>query len=145
MFAEGEADLSFSNSPTLSMAATRQGIILGTAAYMAPEQAVGKPVDRRADIFSFGAVLYEMLAGTRAFDGENAGDTLASVVKEEPDWTKLPAETPATIRSLLKRCLTKDRKHACKRSAKRESFSNNRWSSRRARQRSPARHGNGWL
>src|SRR5262245_66508590 len=105
MFADGESNLSFSNSPTLSMGATRQRIILRTATYMAPEQAVGKPADRRADIFSFGAVLYEMLVGTRAFDGETAGDILASVVKAEPDWTKLPPDTPTAIRTLLKRCL----------------------------------------
>jgi serine/threonine-protein kinase len=97
-----------SNSPTLSMAATKAGIILGTAAYMAPEQARGKAVDRRADIWSFGVVLYEMLTGHRLYTGETASDTLASVLKEQPDWKKLPAATPAAIRDLLRRCLTKE-------------------------------------
>jgi len=99
-----------SNSPTLTLGATRVGMILGTAAYMSPEQASGHPVDRRADIWSFGAVLYEMLAGKRAFPGESAADTLATVLKLDPDWDALPAETPASIRKLLRRCLTKDRK-----------------------------------
>jgi Tol biopolymer transport system component len=76
---------------------------------MAPEQAKGKPVDRRADIWGFGCVLYEMLAGRRAFGGEDVPDTLAEVIKGEPDWTKLPAETPAPIRRLLQQCLVKDR------------------------------------
>jgi Tol biopolymer transport system component len=98
------------NSPTLTMGHTRAGVILGTAAYMSPEQAVGKKADRRSDIFSFGVVLYEMLAGKRAFAGESMGEMLASVVKDEPDWAKLPTETPAAIRTLLRRCLTKDRK-----------------------------------
>ncbi|MGH9581065.1 MAG: protein kinase domain-containing protein, partial [Terriglobales bacterium] len=97
-----------SNSPTLSMAATKAGIILGTAAYMAPEQARGKQVDRRADIWSFGVVLYEMLTGRRLYTGETASDTLASVLKEQPDWTRLPSTTPATIRDLVRRCLTKE-------------------------------------
>ncbi len=99
-----------SNSPTLTLGATRVGMILGTAAYMSPEQASGHPVDRRADIWSFGAVLYEMLAGKRAFPGESAADTLATVLKLDPDWDALPAETPASIAKLLRRCLAKDRK-----------------------------------
>jgi eukaryotic-like serine/threonine-protein kinase len=99
-----------SMSPTLTLGATRAGVILGTAAYMSPEQAHGRTADRRADIFSFGSVLYEMLTGARAFTGESVGDTLASVLKLEPDWKKLPAETPAPIRKLMRRCLTKDRK-----------------------------------
>jgi serine/threonine-protein kinase len=106
----GSSSVSPSMSPTLTLGATRSGVILGTAAYMSPEQAVGKQADRRSDIFSFGAVLFEMLTGARAFDGETAGDTLASVVKDEPDWTKLPADTPESIRTLIKRCLTKDRR-----------------------------------
>jgi Tol biopolymer transport system component len=97
-------------SPTLTLGATRVGMILGTAAYMSPEQASGKTADRRADIWSFGAVLYEMLSGKRAFEGESASDTLASVLKLDPDWNALPAETPASIRRLVQRCLTKDRK-----------------------------------
>jgi serine/threonine protein kinase/Tol biopolymer transport system component len=99
-----------SKSPTLTLGATRVGMILGTAAYMSPEQANGKAADRRADIWSFGAVLYEMLTGKRAFEGESTSDTLASVLKLDPDWNALPAETPASIRKLVQRCLTKDRK-----------------------------------
>src|SRR5207247_7425963 len=77
-------------SPTLSMHATQAGIILGTAAYMSPEQARGKPVDKRADVWAFGCVLYEMLTGTRAFEGEDVSDTLATVLKGGPDWQALP-------------------------------------------------------
>ena len=99
------------DSPTITLAAaTRAGVILGTAAYMSPEQAHGKNADRRSDIWSFGAVLYEMLTGEQAFKGESVSDTLASVLKLEPDWNRLPANTPAAIRRLLRRCLTKDRK-----------------------------------
>jgi hypothetical protein len=97
-----------SNSPTLSLAATKAGLVLGTAAYMSPEQARGKQVDRRADIWSFGAVLYEMLSGARAFPGEDASETLATVIKDQPDWSKLPAGTPRHIERLLRRCLAKD-------------------------------------
>jgi serine/threonine-protein kinase len=99
-----------SNSPTLTLGATRVGVIMGTAAYMSPEQASGTRADRRADIWSFGAVLYEMLAGEKAFEGEWVSDTLANVLKLDPDWDALPAETPASIRSLIRRCLMKDRK-----------------------------------
>src|SRR5450759_3951059 len=81
-----------SNSPTLSRAATMQGVILGTAAYMSPEQARGKSVDKRTDIWAFGCVLYEMLTGKRAFEGETVSDILAAVVRAEPDWTALPAK-----------------------------------------------------
>ncbi|MGH9254076.1 MAG: protein kinase domain-containing protein [Vicinamibacterales bacterium] len=95
-------------SPTLSLAATRAGVILGTAAYMSPEQARGKPVDTRTDIWAFGCVLYEMLTGRRAFGGEGVTDTLASVVRAEPDWNTLPAATPPGTRRLLRRCLRKD-------------------------------------
>ncbi len=98
------------HSPTLTLGVTRIGVILGTAAYMSPEQASGKTADRRADIWGFGAVLYEMLSGKRAFAGESVSDTLASVLKVDPDWNALPAETPASIRRLIQRCLTKDRK-----------------------------------
>ncbi len=98
------------HSPTLTLGVTRIGVILGTAAYMSPEQASGKTADRRADIWGFGAVLYEMLSGKRAFAGESVSDTLASVLKTEPDWKALHAETPASIRRLIQRCLTKDRK-----------------------------------
>jgi len=96
------------NSPTLSMAMTRAGMILGTAAYMSPEQAKGKPADRRADIWAFGVVLYEMLAGKHAFEGETAAETLASVLKESIDFDRLPKETPPAVRHLLERCLQRD-------------------------------------
>ena len=96
------ADNSF--SPTLTRDATRAGVILGTAAYMSPEQARGKPVDKRSDIFSFGSVLYEMLTGARAFDGEMVSDVLAAVIKTEPDWNRLPDE----MASLVKRCMDKN-------------------------------------
>jgi WD40 repeat protein len=97
-------------SPTLTLGHTQVGVILGTAAYMAPEQAAGTKVDRRADIWSFGAVLYEMLSGKRAFGGDSVADTLATVMKLDPDWSALPQEAPAPIHKLVRRCLTKDRK-----------------------------------
>ncbi|HUQ91571.1 MAG TPA: protein kinase [Bryobacteraceae bacterium] len=98
-------------SPTLTVrSATQAGVILGTAAYMAPEQARGQLVDRRADIWAFGAVLYEMLTAKMAFPGESITDILASVVKLEPDWDALPPSTPPVIRKLITRCLAKDRK-----------------------------------
>ncbi|HEV2351088.1 MAG TPA: protein kinase [Terriglobia bacterium] len=97
-------------SPTLSIAATQAGVILGTAAYMSPEQARGKKVDRRADIWAFGAVLYEMLGGKQPFSGGTISDTLAEVLKFEPDWNALPPGTPASIQKLLRRCLAKDPK-----------------------------------
>ena len=96
------------NSPTItSPAMTMQGMILGTAAYMAPEQAKWKAVDRRADIWAFGCVLYEMLTARRAFDGEDITDTIAAVVTKEPDWSRLPASTPPSVERLLRRCLEK--------------------------------------
>jgi serine/threonine protein kinase/Tol biopolymer transport system component len=101
---------SATNSPTVTMHATRAGIILGTAAYMAPEQARGKAVDRRVDLWAFGVVLYEMLSGTRLFGGEELSDTLALVLTNEPDWTRLPPNTPEPIQRLLRRCLDKDPK-----------------------------------
>src|SRR5438045_912736 len=88
-----------SNSPTLSLAATQAGIILGTAAYMSPEQAKGKAVDRRADIWAFGVVLYEMLSGKQAFVGETVSDTIAGVLRSEPEWNALPAEIPLDRKS----------------------------------------------
>ena len=97
-----------SNSPTLSLAATSAGVILGTAAYMAPEQAKGKTVDRRADIWAFGVVLYEMLTGRMLFSGETASETMAAVMMKEPDWNVLPTNLPARLRWLLRRCLTKE-------------------------------------
>src|SRR5271165_4641773 len=109
-FAEDPPTVDMSNSPTLSMAATMQGVILGTAAYMSPEQAKGKAVDKRTDIWAFGAVLYELRTGKQAFHGEDVGDILASVVKTEPDWTALPGNISPSIRVLLQRCLRKDRR-----------------------------------
>ena len=106
--AEGsEPSSDLSHSPTM-MAATGTGVIMGTAPYMSPEQARGKLVDKRSDIWSFGCVLYEMLAGKRAFDGRTVSDTMASILKEEPDWTALPETTSAIIQLLLRQCLEKD-------------------------------------
>ena len=99
-----------SNSPTLTFEATMAGIILGTAAYMSPEQAKGKAVDRRADIWSFGVVLFEILTGRQVFVGETATDIMAAVVRAEPDWSKLPKSLPRRVRELLQRCLVKDDK-----------------------------------
>ena len=99
-----------SQSPTITTPAmmTGVGVILGTAAYMSPEQARGKTVDKRADIWAFGVVLFEMLTGKRAFDGEDVGDTLAAVLRAEPDWSALPAEAAFPVRTLLRGCLEKD-------------------------------------
>jgi eukaryotic-like serine/threonine-protein kinase len=97
-----------SNSPTMSRMATQAGVLLGTAAYMSPEQAKGKAVDRRSDIWAFGCVLYEILTGALAFNGETVTDTLASVIKEDADWSRLSPAMPTRIRVLLQRCLQKD-------------------------------------
>ncbi len=102
------SNASLSNSPTISIAATQQGMILGTAPYMSPEQAKGREVDRRTDIFAFGAVLFEMLTGHQAFGGEDVADILGAVLKTEPDWTLLPANVPPSIQKLLRLCLQKD-------------------------------------
>jgi len=108
---EGETrEEELQNSPTLSAVATRAGMLLGTAPYMSPEQARGKLVDRRADIWAFGCVLYEMLTGQCTFTGETTSDALAAVIRAEPRWTALPASTPQPIRGLLRRCLQKDPK-----------------------------------
>ncbi|MEX2270553.1 MAG: protein kinase [Vicinamibacterales bacterium] len=97
------------NSPTItSPAMTARGMILGTAAYMSPEQAKGKPVDKRADIWAFGCVLYEMLTGKRAFKGDDVTEIITSVMRDTPDWQALPFETPSAIRTLLRRCIEKD-------------------------------------
>jgi Tol biopolymer transport system component len=105
------SSLSLSMSPTLTTPAmTQAGMILGTAAYMSPEQAKGRAVDRRADVWAFGAVLYEMLSGHRVFAGEDISDTLANVLKTEPDWSRLPAEVSPRIRVALRACLQKDPK-----------------------------------
>ncbi len=102
----GESDLT--RSPTLTAGATREGVILGTAAYMSPEQAHGRPADRRSDIWSFGCTLFEALSGQKPFVGESISDTLAAVLRSEPAWEALPAATPAAVRRLLGRCLRKD-------------------------------------
>jgi len=106
----GSSQAGLSLSPTMTAAATQAGMIIGTAAYMSPEQARGRSVDRRADIWAFGCVLYEMLTGRRLFDGETVSDTLAGVLKTEPDMTALPSGTPPGIRNLLRRSLVKDPK-----------------------------------
>ena len=98
-----------SNSPTMTLGATQAGIILGTAGYMSPEQAKGRIADRRSDVWSFGCVLFELLAGSRAFAGEDITDTIAAIVRGEPDWKALPSTTPAGLRTVIERCLIKDR------------------------------------
>ena len=105
------ANVNATASPTITSPAmmTGVGVLLGTAAYMSPEQARGKPVDKRSDIWTFGCVLYEMLTGKQAFTGDTITDILGSIVKIDPDWNALPADTPSSIRSVLRRCLQKDR------------------------------------
>jgi len=105
---EADAGTSTSSDSALAQLTTREGVVLGTAAYMPPEQARGAVVDKRADIWAFGAVLYEMLTGTRPFAGASVVDLLAAVVTAEPDWTRLPAGTPPALERLLRRCLHKD-------------------------------------
>src|SRR6478735_11602819 len=96
-------------SPTLTTPAmTQAGMILGTAAYMAPEQAKGRPADKRSDLWAFGCVLYEMLTGKRAFDGEDVSETLAAVLRGEPEWHALPRDVPESLATLSRRCLIKD-------------------------------------
>jgi serine/threonine protein kinase len=102
------ASADIGSSPTMSHMATQAGMILGTAAYMSPEQARGKSADRRADIWAFGCVLYEMLTGKMAFSGETVSDTLAAVIKDPPNWSLLPANTPGRLRVLVQRCLQKE-------------------------------------
>jgi eukaryotic-like serine/threonine-protein kinase len=102
------ADVELSRAPTLSTRGTREGVIAGTPAYMSPEQARGKALDERSDIWAFGCVLFEMLTGRAAFAGETLSDTLAHVLEREPDWSALPASTPTRVRELLRRCLHKD-------------------------------------
>ena len=99
-----------SHSPTRTHGATSAGMVVGTAAYMSPEQARGRAVDRRADLWAFGAVLYEMLTGRAVFAGETVTDILAAVVTREPDWSALPPATPPSLRRLMRRCLQKDPK-----------------------------------
>ncbi|GMR23768.1 MAG: hypothetical protein BMS9Abin37_2232 [Acidobacteriota bacterium] len=109
-FVEDGPEADSSMSPTLTRDATRIGVILGTAAYMSPEQAKGKRVDKRADVWAFGVVLYEMLTGTRPFVGEDVSDTLAAVLRGEPAWEALPSDLAPTFGSYLRRCLEKDSK-----------------------------------
>ena len=104
----GSISSDLSLSPTMTAAATRAGVILGTAGYMSPEQARGRSVDRRSDIWAFGVILFEMLSGTRLFHGETVSDSLAGVLRGEIDWASLPAATPAPVRRLLRRCLERD-------------------------------------
>ncbi len=104
------SDISLSHSPTMTHQHTGAGVILGTAAYMSPEQARGRAVDKRTDIWSFGCVLYECLCGRQAFEGETVSDLIARILEREPDWDALPSRTPSRIRELLKRCLEKDPK-----------------------------------
>jgi serine/threonine protein kinase len=106
--ADDAGDAALSNSPTLSMAATQQGVILGTAAYMSPEQARGRKVDKRTDVWAFGCVLYEMLSGRPVFEGADVSEVLAGVIKSDPDWKALPAGIPPMLRLFLGRCLEKD-------------------------------------
>ena len=106
---EGEGG-SVSESPTITVAATASGVILGTAAYMSPEQARGKPVDKRADIWAFGVVLYEMLSGQRPFRGRDVSEVLGGVLRLEPEWDALPTDTPPHLSVLLRRCLEKEPK-----------------------------------
>jgi Tol biopolymer transport system component len=103
----GGSSIDLSQSPTLARTGTLAGVILGTAAYMSPEQASGKGVDKRADIWSFGVVLFEMLTGQSLFSGETASEVMASVIKEEPAWDRLPADCPPAVTRLLRRCLRK--------------------------------------
>jgi serine/threonine protein kinase len=104
----GAGDDRLTDSPTTL--ATSDGVLLGTAPYMSPEQARGKAVDKRTDIWAFGCVLYEMLTGIRAFGGETISDSIAAILDREPDWTRVPAQTPTAVRELLERCLQKDPK-----------------------------------
>ena len=103
-----DGSTSDSRRPTITIEGTREGLVMGTAAYMSPEQARGQTVDKRTDIWAFGCVLYEMLTGRPAFAGETVSDTIAAVLEREPDWSALPAATPASIHRLLRRCLRKD-------------------------------------
>ena len=105
---EPKVESSLSQSPTLTADGTRVGVVLGTAAYMSPEQARGQTVDKRTDIWSFGCVLYEMLAGRRPFPGQTISETVASIIGDEPDWAALPADLPPRVSWLVRRCLEKD-------------------------------------
>src|SRR5687767_2250574 len=108
--AAGAATADHTQSPTATAGGTREGVILGTAAYMSPEQARGLKVDKRTDIWAFGCVLYEMLTGRLPFAGHTVSDTIAAILEREPDWKALPDGTPASIRRVLQRSLEKDLK-----------------------------------
>src|SRR5256712_4572563 len=105
---QSRPDVNATHSPTLTLGATRAGVILGTAAYMSPEQAAGKPVDKRADSWSFGVVLWQMLTGKKLFDGETVSHTLADVLRAPIDFDQLPRNAPMAVRNLLRRCLDRD-------------------------------------
>ncbi|HEX2798929.1 MAG TPA: serine/threonine-protein kinase, partial [Thermoanaerobaculia bacterium] len=107
-FALGAVSPDISHSPTLDADPTRQGVVLGTVSYMSPEQARSRALDARSDLWSFGCVLYEMLAGKKAFDGESVSDILVAILDREPDWAALPPATPPPLRDLLRRLLQKD-------------------------------------
>ena len=107
---ESDSARDVSNSPTMTLGATQAGMLLGTAAYMSPEQAKGLAADKRSDVWAFGCVLFEMLTGARAFHGDDVSESLAAVLKSEPGWATLPAETPAPVRALIESCLQKSRR-----------------------------------
>ena len=107
-FAPDVGDPNFSQSPTATSDGTRAGVILGTLAYMSPEQARGRAVDVRTDIWAFGSVLYEMLTGRAPFAKETMSDTIAAILERDSNWTALPQETPATMREVVRRCLEKN-------------------------------------
>ncbi len=107
---DSDTEMNPGASPTITQDFTRPGVILGTAAYMSPEQARGRPVDKRSDIWSFGCVLYECLTGESMFRGETVTDSIGAILHKQPDWERLPAHTPPTVQLLLRRCLAKDRK-----------------------------------
>jgi serine/threonine protein kinase len=104
------SDAAATDSPTITAAMTQPGVILGTAAYMSPEQARGKATDQRTDMWAFGVILFEMLTGNRLFEGDTVSDTLAAVLRAEPAWDELPRDTPRNVRRLLRRCLARNPK-----------------------------------
>ena len=108
---KADPDVNPANSPTMALTGTQAGLILGTAGYMAPEQARGQTLDRRVDVWAFGVVLFEMLAGRQAFSGDTISDVLASVLKNDLDWSLLPKNLPPAVLHLLRRCLNPDRRN----------------------------------
>ena len=105
---EAALPVDFAHSPTITFGATREGVILGTAAYMSPEQARGRPVDKRTDVFPFGCVLFKCLTGRTAFRGQTISDTMAAVLRQPIDLAALPPGTPTVVRTLLERCLERE-------------------------------------